>query len=169
MTTTGTTRTKGELHKLFITAIKDGHQAGLEAVGATKIVPSLIGTPRNMMASLTGGDDGGFDLDKPVYLDTDTGYCGFVTVRVYGKKGEAKKFLNFITGRVKSRYKVVALLDSLGIRASYSDYFGGVGISLSGIGGQSLQKKEAYAGAFIRSIREMGIEGLDVYMDSRLD
>jgi hypothetical protein len=163
--------TKGELHKHFVGVLTAAHEAGVEAGSATKIPLSVVGSPKNMMASLTGGDDGGIDTRQPYFIDTH-GPCGFVTIRLQAKKGDAKRLLNFLTGRVKSRYKVAALLDGLGLRADYNAYFGGVAVYVS-FGDQSFMRKEDYARAFVRVLREKldasVTADLNIYIDSRLD
>lgn len=75
------------------------------------------------------------------------GACGFAWVKVYGVK------LNTKLGKVMAAH---------GFKKSYS---GGIDFWIS-TPDQSVARKEAYARAFADVLRE---NGLDAYMDSRLD
>src|SRR5215471_2990569 len=46
-------------------------EAGAEAYEAARPVPMVVGTPKDMMASLMGRDDGGFDPNEPTYYVAD--------------------------------------------------------------------------------------------------
>jgi hypothetical protein len=63
--------TKTEMKALIARA----SQAATDARAACTPTPMIVGTPKNMMASLTGGDDGGFDETQPTYF-VSGGICG---------------------------------------------------------------------------------------------
>jgi hypothetical protein len=137
----------GEMEALFARA----GEAGRKAFEDAKPVPMIVGTPKNMMASLLGGDDGGFDPNEPIYHVAD-GVCGFAWVNV--RPGG-------------SRFARWLIKNGHGKRDSYA---GGVYLSLYGwcVPGmsQSLQRKEAAAHAVAEVLREAGI---DAYSQSRID
>ncbi len=84
---------------------------------------------------------------KPIEVVND-GVCGFAWVNIKpGNSGFAKFLKN-------NGY------------ARKDDYYGGVTVWVSGYN-QSMQKKEAYAGAFARSLRDAGFDR--VYSMSRMD
>jgi hypothetical protein len=56
-------------------------EAATKAYAETIPTPMIVGTPKNMMASLMGGDDGGFDESQPVY-QVDGGICGSAYVLI---------------------------------------------------------------------------------------
>jgi hypothetical protein len=123
------------------------HAAGLAAGEKARVPVSVVGTPRNLLASVLGGDDGGFHTDKPVYLDTEVGICGFAWVNVVnGRSGFARWAKS--TGRARATW---------GSR--------GVDVRVRAFG-QSLVRKEAYAAAYAQVLREAGLE---VYVGSRAD
>jgi len=119
--------------------------AGRKAANASTPAPMLVGTPKDMMASLTGGDDGGFDEKEPVYYVAD-GVCGFAWVLIRPGNSSFARWL------VKTDKGSAA-------------YGGGVSIWVSGYG-QSMQRKEAYAGAFAKVLQAAGITA---YSQSRMD
>lgn len=121
------------------------HAAGVAALEAAKAVPMIVGTPVNMLDSLMGGDGGGFDQTKPTYY-VEGGVCGFAAIVLPGTTGFARWAKK--TGKVTAHYG------------------GGMAFRVRA-GGQSLQRKEAYAGAFAGVLREAGIEKVHVW--SRMD
>lgn len=128
-------------------------QAAKDAASGARTDPMVVGTPQNLMASLVGGDDGGFREDRPVYIVND-GPCGFAWVVLYAERGgESRRFVN--------------TLRKLGL-AKHSDYEGGYLVHFTGIGGQSYQRKTAAAHAFAEVLRGE-IDGLRAYGQSRLD
>jgi len=123
----------------------DADAAGRKAADAATPVPMLVGTPKNMLASLVGRDDGGFDEKEPVYYVSD-GVCGFAWVLV--RPGNSS-FARWLAKTDKGS----------------AAYGGGVSIWVSGYG-QSMQRKEAYAGAFAKVLQDAGITA---YSQSRMD
>lgn len=122
------------------------HAAGLAAGEAAQVPLSVVGTPRNKLASILGGDDGGFDPDKPVYLDT-AGPCGFAWITVpNGRSGFAQWARK-----------------TLGAHRNY--YGTGFNVWVRSFG-QSVIRKEAYAAAYAAVLRENDV---DAYAGSRLD
>lgn len=140
-TDTGPKFTATAAKKLYDRADEAGRTAGAAAIPA----PMVVGTPKNMMASLMGGDDGGFDENEPVYFVSE-GVCGFAQVRIRPASGSFARQMK-----------------KLGV--GYRSYYGGWDISVR-YGGQSLQRKEAYAKAFAKVLQDAGVEA---YVDSRMD
>lgn len=127
--------------------------AAKAAADGAETTPMMVGTPKNMMASLVGGDDGGFREDRPTYVVND-GPCGFAWVVLYAERGgESRRFVN--------------TLRKLGL-AKHSEYEGGYLVHFSGVGRQSYQRKTAAASAFARVLNGE-VEGLRAYSQSRLD
>lgn len=119
--------------------------AGKVAGDGARPTPMVVGTPKNMMASLTGGDDGGLDPNQPTYYVSD-GACGFAWVVV--KPGTS----SFARWLVKTD-------------RGHSHYGGGIALWVHEYG-QSMDRKSAYAAAFARVLAEAGI---NAYSDSRMD
>jgi hypothetical protein len=111
--------------------------------------PMIVGTPKNMMASLMGQDGGGLDPEKPIYYESE-GACGFAWVIV---RPGTSRFARFLKAKGYGQY---------------DDYRGGV--SIWSPGGermsQSYARKIAAAHAFAEVLREAGIKA---YGDGRLD
>lgn len=126
--------------------LRDAHEAGMRAGEAANPTPMLVGTPRNLLGSLMGGDDGGFDPAQPVYR-IDDGVCGFAWVNLPGTSSFAKWLKATGQARVDS-------------------YYGGVTVSVHQFN-QSLTRKEAYANAFAQVLRDAGIQRVNV--GSRMD
>lgn len=178
-----------KLHERFQEIIEKADLAGKEAVEKASVVPMVVGTPKNVMASLTGGDDGGFDPDEPVYYVSD-GVCGFAWVNFKADATDGRKFLNWLKGSVKTKFPVEAGF-GIGYAAGGSEngsygrdhdawrttvvmkprpdsYYGGVSMWIGGFN-QSMQKKEAYGRAFAAVVNDAGIDGLRVHCMSRMD
>jgi hypothetical protein len=132
--------------------------AGCTAAAAAQCQPMVVGTPRNMMGSLTGGDDGGFREDRPVYVVND-GPCGIGYVMLYAERGgESRRFVNYLRKRELARH---------------SDYHGGYLIFCRGRDGRGLQtqsyaRNSAYVQAFAEVLRGE-VEGLRAFGQTRLD
>jgi hypothetical protein len=128
---------KTAMAELLARAIAAGDQAFADAIPT----PMVVYTPKDMMGSLTGGDDGGPDPSQPVYR-VNEGVCGTAWVNV--KPGTSR----FARWLVKEGY---------GRPDSYRG-----GVSLYQIGGdrmsQSLTRKEAAAHAVAEVLREAGIK-----------
>ena len=129
----------------FRVLLKKAEAAGEAAAAKVKLVDYVVGSPRNLMASMAGGSGGGFDLNKPVYVMS--GSCGFAWVNV---SPGGSKFANWL--------KKMA-----GFKAD--GYYGGVSRSVSKYG-QCFEQKEAYAQAMAAVLREGGFKA---YAMSRLD
>lgn len=140
--TTGPKFTVTEAKRLY----KEADAAGMEALRAATPAPMLVGTPKNLMGSLLpGGDDGGFDETKPTYF-VEGGPCGFAWVTIF-------------PGNSSLAYQ----WKKLGYASPA--YGGGVSVWVRE-GGQSMQRKEAYARAFERVVRDAGVTA---YAGSRMD
>lgn len=138
---TGPRFTATAARKLYAAADAAGREAGAAAIPT----PMVVGTPKNMMASLMGGDDGGFDPDEPTYFVSE-GVCGFAWVRIRPANGSFARQMK-----------------KAGI--GYRSYYGGWDISVR-YGNQSLARKEAYARAFAKVLQDAGV---DAFVDSRMD
>lgn len=139
-----------EMKALHARAVEAGEQAWRAAVPT----PMVVGTPKNMMASLMGGDDGGLDPEQPIYHVAE-GACGYGWVSIHPANS---RFANFL--RRECEY-------------ASTGYRGGLEIpdwSLSGApeirASQSVARKEAFVTAYAEVIREAGITA---YGHSRLD
>lgn len=155
-------------HEKFQKAVREAQAAGMAAVKAATIQPMIVGTPKNLVGSLMGGDDGGFDPNEPTYFVSD-GVCGFAWVNAKASATEGRQFLNWLKGSVKSSKPLSEVLDRGVLNDPRIDsYYKGVSVWVGGFG-QSMQKKEAYGQAFARVLNESGIDGLSVYCMSRMD
>lgn len=124
---------------------KKAHEAGLAAVEAATIVPMIVGQETSFMS-------GKIDKTKPTYFIED-GVCGFAWVDVFPThKGNTK------LGREERR-----ILEQCGFDKSYDGpkYYKWISDF-----NQSMQKKEIYARAYAKVLRENGIKA---YEGSRLD
>lgn len=157
---------KEKLHLSYATALGEALMAGVKAAEALTPTPMIVGTPKNMMASLMGGDDGGFDPAEPTYYVAD-GVCGFAWVQLKG----SLKFQNWLLGKGASMHPASAEYGDF--RAFVNEprkdsYYGGVSLWIGGYG-QSHGRKVAFAHAFAASLSAAGIDGLTVYAADRLD
>jgi hypothetical protein len=136
-----------EMKSLLARAAEAGEKAFREAIPTTM----YVGTPKDVMGSLMGGDGGGFDPNENIY-EVREGVCGFgwVSVRPGGSR--------FARWLIKEGY------------GSPDSYAGGVRMSLWKIcgdrGSQSLTRWEAAAYAVAEVLREGGITA---YGESRID
>ena len=116
--------------------------AGEQAFRAAIPAPMVVYTPKNMMASLMGGDDGGPDPSKPVDI-VNEGVCGTAWVNI---KPGGSRFARWL---VKEGY------------GRSDSYRGGISLSLYRVcgdrGSQSLTRWEAAAHAVAEVLREAGI------------
>lgn len=126
-------------------------EAGETAFKGAIPTPMVVYTPKDVLGSLTGGDDGGVDTSQPVY-QVNEGVCGFGWVSV---KPGGSRFARWL---IKEGY------------GSTDSYAGGVRISLWKLCGdrqsQSLARWEAAAYAVAEVLREGGITA---YGESRID
>ena len=130
---------------------KKAMAAGDAAAAAAIPAPMVVGTPKNLLGSLMGGDDGGFDPAKPVYYVSE-GVCGRATVVI--RPGNSS-FARFV---MKNDY-------------GYKRYYGGVAMSVVSrtsplFRSQSYERYQAAASAAAAVLREAGI---DAYVDSWMD
>jgi hypothetical protein len=126
-------------------------EAGETAFRSAVPTPMTVYTPRDVMASLTGGDDGGPDPSQPTYFVSE-GVCGSAWVNI---KPGGSRFARWL---IKEGY---------GRTNSYS---GGVDLRLWRLcgerGSQSLTRWDAAARAVAAVLREAGITA---YSESRID
>lgn len=118
---------------------QEAHQAGLDALNAATATP-MVATER-----VDPMDD--TSPVKEVWV-VPQGVCGFAWVRVVPGTSSFARYLR-----------------KTGLGRTSVDGWGGVRVSVRE-GKQSLELKEAYAGAFARVLRSHGI---DAYAESRMD
>jgi hypothetical protein len=116
---------------------REAHEAGMAAGNAAQPVPMIVGSP-----STPFGND--IDPRQPQYYVAD-GVCGFAWVHLDGREPFAK----------------FCKENGLG----HKGYPKGFDVSVHQFG-QSMARKEAYAGAYARVLRDHGI---DAYVQSRMD
>lgn len=127
-------------------------QAAAEAAGQAAVpTPMIVGTPKNLLGSLMGGDDGGLDPDKPIYF-VNEGVCGFADVVIRPATSSFARWL--------------AKQD-----IGYKSYYGGRDLpswvlAPSLRGSQSLERAEAACRAAAAVLTEAGI---NAYVTSRMD
>jgi hypothetical protein len=113
------------------------HDAGNAAVQSTTIAPMIVQQRANPL-------DDGSALVKQYYVED--GVCGFASIVVKPAHCAFAKYL-------KENHR------------GHKSYYGGVAMLVSDFN-QSLQKKEAYAHAFAKTLRDAG---LNAYAESRMD
>ena len=118
--------------------LERAHLMGMDAGRRVGVVPMVVGTPTELM-----GNE--IDYSKKTYV-VEGGVCGFAGVVIKPARG-----------------KFVSYLKSLDM--GYKHYYGGWYVSVREFG-QSLARKEAYAGAFAKVLGEVGMR---CYVDSRMD
>jgi hypothetical protein len=119
--------------------------AGKAAVEQLTVTPMVVGQETSLFS-------GKLDYSKPTYYIED-GVCGFAWVNVY----PANK------GNTRAGKEERAILKAAGFRLN--DYEKSFQLWVSQYN-QSMQKKEAYASAFAKVLRE---NGLKAYSGSRMD
>jgi len=137
------------LYADFEALVRKAMQAGSEALQMATPTPVLVVEHRNPL-----------DDNSPVVQSwpVTEGACGFAWIKI----GPATtKFSRWLMKNA----------DHLGLRVGNA-YYGGLQISVRG-GGQSIERKEAYAQAFA-DVLKAGLKSLDpkttrIYADSRLD
>ena len=115
----------------------EAHAAGNAAVSQATIAPMIVQERANPL-------DDNSDVQRQWYVED--GVCGFASVIV---KPANSRFANWLK------------LQGLGRK----HYYGGISMSVRDFN-QSLQKKEAYAHAFVKVLSSHGI---NAYVDSRMD
>lgn len=123
--------------------LKTAHDAGMVAGNAATPTPMIVGTPTTPFGS-------DIDASLPTYL-VDGGPCGFAWVQV--------------TGNTSFGYWVRRTEMPSGKKFRRSQYHGGYRMSVQEFG-QSMERKVAYVRAFVKVLREAGI---DAFCDSRMD
>jgi hypothetical protein len=129
----------------FADICKVADVAGKEAVAKLKVVPMLVGQETSLFS-------GKIDYSKPVEYVSD-GPCGFAWISV---KPQNK-------GNTKLGKEERKVLESENFR--HNDYEKNYQLWISAFN-QSLQKKEAYARAYAKVLRDSGI---NAYAGSRMD
>ena len=118
--------------------LERAHLMGMDAGRRVGVTPMIVGSP-----STPFGSD--IDYSKKTYF-VEGGACGFAGVVIKPARG-----------------KFVSYLKSIGIGNKH--YYGGYYVSVREFG-QSLTRKEAYADAYAKVLREAGFK---CYVDSRMD
>lgn len=121
----------------FNALYQSAHQAGMEAVAKLQVTPMVVTQHSDPLNDAS-------PVQKAWYVAD--GVCGFAWVVV---KPATSKFARWLKAQKLAR----------------SAYGGGLQIWVSAFN-QSMQKKEAYAGAFAAVLRSAGI---DAWADSRMD
>ena len=118
--------------------LERAHLMGMDAGRKVGVTPMVVGTPTETFGSE-------IDHSKPTYF-VEGGVCGFAGVVIKPARG-----------------KFVSYLKSIGI--GHKHYYGGYYVSVRDFG-QSLTRKEAYADAYAKVLREAG---MSCSVDSRMD
>ena len=118
--------------------LERAHLMGMDAGRKVGVTPMVVGTPTETFGSE-------IDHSKPTYF-VEGGVCGFAGVVIKPARG-----------------KFVSYLKSLDM--GHKHYYGGYYVPVR-VFGQSLTRKEAYAEAYAKVLRE---EGMSCYVDSRMD
>lgn len=124
--------------KEFMSLLVKAQSAGLEAAKAKKPMGMLVTETANPL-------DPNSEVIMQEYISD--GVCGFAWVNV--KPGNCP-FANFLKKQGEARP---------------DEYYGGVTVWVSDFN-QSMERKEAYAGAYAKVLREAGLKA---YMSSRMD
>lgn len=143
------------------TAVKDNeavkiHQeafdAGIAAMNEAKVIPMIVEQHTNMV-----------DDNSPVAKQwvVDGGVCGFAWIQFKANTTPNRKFL---AGLKRAGLAGEDKLENKNVKWGKS-YQGGYQYWVS-VGGQSMQKKEAFAHAFAEVLQK---HGLTVYVGSRMD
>jgi len=113
----------------------------------------VVGTPKNLLGSLMGGDDGGFDSEQPIY-HVAGGVCGFAWVKISPARGKLVTYL---------KKKGIGRRDTYsgGYSISSNDIYRPAGALI-----QSLEIAEATCRAAAESLRS---DGINAYCESRMD
>jgi hypothetical protein len=153
---------KDQQHSEWQDVVERAYLAGDLAAQNAIPTPMVVGTPKDLVGSLFGGDGGGFDPNEPTYYVSE-GACGFAWVNVKGDR----KFLNWLKGSVTSKYPATAALGDAAREPRSDSYYGGVSLWVGGYG-QSVARKEAFANAFAEALRS-SLPEVKAYGMSRLD
>lgn len=128
---------------------EDAVKAGEEALSRCKPQPMVVCQHSNMV-----------DDSSPVEQSwfVEGGVCGFAWITVGCKSGKARQFINALK---KAGYAG----DDVGLPFGKDSYYGGYKYWV-GYGGQSMERKIAFANAFAKVLEKNGIE---CCVDSRMD
>ena len=118
---------------------REAYSAGLKAGYEVQVTPMIVGEETSPFSNV-------IDKTKPTYF-VEGGVCGFAWVNISPARG---KFVQWLKENKK------------GGKNSYS---GGYDIWINEFG-QSLTRKEAFAQAFAKVLRDYGV---DAYAQSRID
>jgi hypothetical protein len=118
---------------------REAYEAGIKAGNAVQVTPMVVGTETSPFSNI-------IDETKQTYF-VEGGVCGFAWVKIRPARG---KFVQWLKEQ------------NIG---SKDNYEGGYTIWCHEFG-QSLTRKEAFAGAFAEVLRNYGI---DAYGQSRID
>jgi len=155
-------------HERWFALLTEAVEAGYAAGAGVTPTPMVVGTPKNLLGSLTGGDDGGFDTEKPLYYVSE-GACGFGWVALHAKAGtEGRRFVNYLTGTAKPARPDLDPKIALGEFGKAGKAYGGGHDIWVWAFGQSVDRKQKAASA-AAAVLNAGIEGLSAYGQSRLD
>jgi hypothetical protein len=137
----------------FTKIYREAKEAGQAALTAATPVPMVVSEA-----------DGLSDRPKPGGKSwfVEGGVCGFAWVKVWAKDPMAKAFLSWLK---KSGLLAKKAHDGTG-RYEWSAAYGGGFEFWIREGGQSMQRKEAFAGAMAEHLTKHGIPA---YMGSRMD
>ena len=117
----------------------EAYTAGKLAGDTVGVVPMIVGTPITPFGS-------DIDYTKKTYF-VEGGVCGFAWVHIDPARGA---FVNWCKANKRGG----------------KSYYGGYDLREDGGYGQSLQRKEAFCGAFAEVLRKYGI---NAYAQSRMD
>ena len=120
----------------FAQITNEAHEAGMAALNAAKPVPMIVGQAKSLF---------GNEMVPGTEEYVDGGVCGFAWIKFKG---------NTAFGRWAKKSGLAR-----------DDYPTGLYISAKE-GGQSMQRKEAYAAAYAKHLKDHGV---DAYMSSRMD
>lgn len=123
--------------KKFEAIVAAAEEAGMKALAAKVPTPMVVGTPTTLFGST-------LDRSKPMYYEAG-GVCGFAWIKIKGNTA----FGRYIRKAGKAR----------------PGYPSGLEINVTA-GGQSMERKEAYAQAYAKVLNDNGIWA---YADSRMD
>ena len=127
--------------------IERAEAAATAAYEAATPTPMIVGTPKDPVASLMGGDGGGFDTSKPIY-HVASGVCGFAWVNIGSGNTSFARHAKVLAG-------------------ARPHYYGGMELKPQAVRmSQSMQRNEAACIAYADVLRGAGI---NAYMGSRMD
>lgn len=146
-------------NKADIALYKRALKAGAKALAKATPTPMIIGEAKNFFSNE-------IDDSKPTYY-VEGGCCGFAWINVKSKNGGLKFINSLVKGgfakKGDARYSAGGGTPSVRFRKDC--YYGGYTFWVKE-GGQSMDRKEAFARAFARVLCDSGITA---YSNSRMD